>query len=594
MAPIEEMRWYFEPVGPMGGATGGAFRNVLQGSGLPAEVELAREAIQNSCDAAAGEQPVRVVFRIEELDQQRAQQFVQDLQLDALRPRLNALKLQDGKSVNHTSQLQLTYVEDYETVGLSGDPHRRDSHFFRLLLELGDTEKTAKSGTGGSYGYGKAALSIPSRLRLIVAYTAFSSAGDGALVHRLMGCAFFDPHSFEGQDWTGRAWFAVPCHHGQTGAYDPLEGTDAERMADLLGFSPRKGREERGTSILIVDSQVDCETLLRGIEEWWWPRIVDQTLQVEVQVGGDKKHPKPRSNRDLAAFVECYDLALGRAEPTGNHQRSGKFNPHNGIPLGRYAFAHLAPGDELKLGEEWLDRWGARVALIRAPRMVVQYLLPLPRNHRPAVGVFVADPEIDDALRQSEPPNHDRWDKESRRLTDEQRSIVHTVLSRIRREFQKFLKDTQPPVPPNAQPLPILQRELARWLHLPLKRGKGGGHPGDPIEIRWEREPHATAKGTRLRSEGRLALRIREDGEYDEVNAKVVVEAHILERDEQAPSGDQIDVTIREEGSGPAASGSVTTRLLKGEWKRYHVETTEYEPTWSIDLRVKVESIRGR
>ena len=33
----------------------------------------------------------------------------------------------------------------------------------------------------------------------------------------------------------------------------------------------------------IVDAAVDTETVIRGVEEWWWPRLEDGKLDVEIQ-----------------------------------------------------------------------------------------------------------------------------------------------------------------------------------------------------------------------------------------------------------------------------------------------------------------------
>jgi hypothetical protein len=44
------------------------------------------------------------------------------------------------------------------------------------------------------------------------------------------------------------------------------------------------------------------------------------------------------------------------------------------------------------------------------------------------VGVFLADSDIDDILKLSELPNHDRWDPESRRLAQ----LTPSALGRVR------------------------------------------------------------------------------------------------------------------------------------------------------------------
>jgi hypothetical protein len=95
MAMAGHAKWIFEPVGPMGGATGNAFANVLQAAEISPEAELAREAIQNSCDAAkANEKRVRVVFRIVTLEGDSKQRFLAELCLpQGIGERIHSVKV---------------------------------------------------------------------------------------------------------------------------------------------------------------------------------------------------------------------------------------------------------------------------------------------------------------------------------------------------------------------------------------------------------------------------------------------------------------------------------------------------------------------
>jgi hypothetical protein len=206
-----QAEWHFEEVGPMGGAMGNAYANTLQGAGRTPEEELAREAIQNSCDAAAEGSPVvRVEFRMVSLKRKEKEEFLDLMQLkDGFGARIDRLKLPSNNCFSEGRKpLDLVFVEDFGTVGLGGNPHSRHSNFYRLLLSLGESGKTYSAGTGGSYGYGKAALSMNSRIRTIVAYTRFLSNGTGEAI-RLMACAYFDSYDYQQREWTGRVWFGM-------------------------------------------------------------------------------------------------------------------------------------------------------------------------------------------------------------------------------------------------------------------------------------------------------------------------------------------------------------------------------------------------
>ncbi len=304
----------------MGGATGNAFANTLEASGLTPAAELAREAIQNSCDAAnAEERRVRVISRIESLEGKASRRFLKDLRLTgSFSQRLPSLRIAlDYCLENPSRPLCLVFVEDYGTVGLRGDPHDLRSHLYRLLLSVGDSAEAFEGQrSGGSYGYGKSALSLNSRLRTIVAYSCFEPDETGATA-RLMACAYFDAHEFKGRQWTGRARFGVE-RPGSAPVVDPRRDAVAHDLAERLGFRRRKA-DEHGTSILIVDSDVrDPEPLLRAIEDWWWPRLLDHELEIGarryrvVRVGvhsmWDAAVAPPMDETQLA-LVTCYPFA---------------------------------------------------------------------------------------------------------------------------------------------------------------------------------------------------------------------------------------------------------------------------------------------
>ena len=192
--------WTLERVPIMGGATGEAFVNPLHGTGMPVASVLAREAIQNSVDAWQRDRAdkAKVVFRRVSLTGKAKREFVAVAGLDTefLRRR-KILGFQQDHCIDSLGKpnapLHILYIEDYGTHGLYGNPHDSKSHFFRLLLSLGDSAKSRnRKDSGGSYGYGKAVYSANSRIHTILAYSVFDPRDDGEKHHaRLMGCAIF-------------------------------------------------------------------------------------------------------------------------------------------------------------------------------------------------------------------------------------------------------------------------------------------------------------------------------------------------------------------------------------------------------------------
>ncbi len=295
----------------------------------PAAV-LAREAIQNSADAQLNGQKVKVAFRKVELRGHEKKAFVEALALaQELPARKELLGFQLNHCVDHLDDLDrplsLLYVDDFNTCGLSGDPHSSSSHFFRLLLSLGDGSKSrGKAGSGGSYGYGKSVYSSNSRIHTLVAYSVFKPEGNNSEnFARLMGCGYFSAHQFNGDEFTGRAWFGVPSANSNA-VIDPFNDADAQRLAKNLGFQVREPGTT-GTSMLIVDCDVDINELRASVEEWWWPRILDEQSGLDVVLYENGKlvpPPRPRSRKDIFPFKRCFDLALRVAIPTGKDEKA--------------------------------------------------------------------------------------------------------------------------------------------------------------------------------------------------------------------------------------------------------------------------------
>jgi len=589
-------KWIFEPVGPMGGATGNAYVNTLQGAGMSPLAELAREAIQNSCDACSGDQRVSVTFRIERLEEDEKQNFLEALELDrAFGPRLGAIALAPEHCLASTTRpLNLLFIEDYGTIGLHGDPHKPSSHFHRLLLSIGDTAKVSGgTGIGGSYGYGKSALSLNSRIRTIVAYSSFPPDETGATA-RLMACAYFDAHEFDGRQWTGRAWYGVRRKSEEL-VVDPLQDDEAHEMAQRLGFRLR-GPDDHGTSILVVD--VDIETpheLLKAIEDWWWPRLVDNELEVQVEDSGQLYFPQPKQRQDLTPFIECYSLAVGRSCPTGPHQKSDRLYRFRGLELGIYSFQLLDEDASKDMPE---DKIGT-VALIRLPKMVIQYA-QFGRSRPPAVGVFFAAPDIDEILKLSEPPTHDRWDANAKRLEiaqpdeDTARAVVRIVRDRLKRQMRKFQASAAPPKVSGEQRLIFLERQLASLFQPPLRGHDGRKGEVEPIEIRFREGPSSrTVQPGKIQTFAKVAVRLSQDADEEEVKALVRVCVPVLKHDHGAED-ELLSLRIEHDTTAvcaePMPEPEIPVILKKNEWHEFSLQTVPYDHEWTVKIRVEVIS----
>ena len=595
------MKWLFHASDPMGGAAGEAFANTLKSPGMPPEHVLAREAIQNSVDAGTGAK-VEVRFRANVVKGAEKAEFVQAADLGHIAERSKELLLSEPNclaSLNKPDvELRLLYVEDYNAVGLSGNPHDKDSNFYRLLLSLGDRSKsrTAQGSTGGSYGFGKSVYSSSSAIQTIFAYTRFK--GGDVERTRIFGCGYFISHDYKNAPYSGRAWLGLPEKQDDKGrvVVDPIEGELADDLAARLGFSLRESGE-LGTSILIVDAAVDVRAIERGIEDWWWPRLVENKLDVVIHDSDGVTHyPKPKKNPALKPFIEAYDVAVGRAVAKAGVQKFAPFNKESGLEMGRCGFVVSpldASGNQIVSPERVNS-----VALIRGPLMVVSYHAVSQAN--PAiVGVYVApdEDEVEKVLRKSEPPAHDRWDPDSTNLRDENhkaRDIVQSILNRIKANLRRFQSEAAPATPVKQRRMTQLERALGAYFK---PSGSSGSPPApesapSPLHLEFSRPPYAEATDDgMLRLKSVFTVRLDDTSDEDSVPLRLQMNCPILEDNNE--EGDNLKLSIVVEGvdvaSDEADPWTYRFTLGKSGKAKFKVESAPYDPAWTVRLRPDID-----
>lgn len=594
------MEWLFHASDPMGGAAGEAFANTLKSPGMHPEHVLAREAIQNSVDAGFGSK-VEVHFRAAAVTGAKKSEFIKAAGLTDIAARTKELELIGPNCLlvldKPRTPIRLLYVEDYNAEGLSGDPHDKGSNFYRLLLSLGDRSKSRTAhGTGGSYGFGKSVYSSSSAIQTIFAYTRFKAA-DGKERTRIFGCGYFVSHDFKRKSYSGRAWLGSKPSTDELGrvVVDPLENKAADELATQLGFKLRSAGE-RGTSILIVDAAVDVAAIVRGVEDWWWPRLVENKLDVQIHdVNGTVHYPKPKKNEALKPFIEAFDIARTRAVAKTGVQKYAPFQREGGLAMGGCGFVVVpvdANGNPTVSG----DRSNS-VALIRAPLMVVAYHA-VSQASPPIVGAYMAPEEdvVEQALRKSEPPAHDRWDPESTNLRDEtgkNGKLVESILSRIRFGLRRFQAEAAPPAPAKQRRMTQLERALGGYFK---PQGHGGGAVPEagpsPLHLEFARPAfaEATADGM-LRLKSVFSIRLDDKSEEDEVALRLRVNCPVLEDDNE--EGDDLKLDIEVDGVAATVDEAdpLTYRfkLPKHAKAKFKIESESYDPAWTVRLRPDIE-----
>lgn len=595
--------WTFERSGPMGGAAGEAFTNPLAATGMPRAAVLAREAVQNSVDASADGGKVLVRFREQRIAGEEKSAFAKAAKLDLLAARADEILPNQpnclGSLSDDQAEISLLYVEDFRTTGLEGDFSKASSKFYRFLLSLGDGGKIREShGSGGSFGFGKSVYSSNSAINSIYAYSKTKDE-NGNVRSIIFGCGYFRSHEVGGDFHTGRAWFGRDVSPGG-GAFqkvEPLIGDDADSLALALGFTLRKN-DDLGTSVLIIDSSIDLNEVTAGVEDWWWPRLVSNELDVQI-VGADgtKSMPRPRKREHLRPFIEAYEVCTTQAIPKPGSELRKPFNKKGELSLGTCALKVLEKGSDgsLSVPEDRVDS----IALMRAPKMVVAYYRAWNAGNPPLVGVYVADDEIDDILRCAESPAHDKWDLDSPRLRDEDgnnRAVVDSVLRRLRSTVKTFQQQASPPPPPRPRKLGLLERTLANFLS-PSKGGPepGPDHPSAPIHLKYDVSPQleATDDG-QLRMSTTFALKLKEDAEIDELDVRLKVTCAVVA---DGTDVDPIPLVTTSDADDlhtmDAEAGVYRVRLNKRIAVKLSSKSAAYDPNWTIRFVPEVEPLEA-
>lgn len=581
--------WHYEEEPLNGGAGGEVFRSIFNGSGADAATRLAREAIQNSVDASAPGKMALVTLQLHSYSGEQRAALWQAAGLEVFAKRKEVIGLHKQNVLADSDEpLRVLHVVDANTTGLSGDPEKSSSKLRKLLMEIGGSQKLdAQTGTGGSYGFGKAVYSASSRIAVIFAYSRTTDDA-GAELSLLMGCAYHKAHSFEGRATTGRAFFAKATKVSSGTRYDAFKNEEADLLAARLGMQ-RPGNE-LGTTVAIFDCPISADDVRIGVEKSWWPKIERDNFKVKI-IGEDGKplHARPRLDPSIRPFIEAMNVALGSSPEMKGKSAQHKFNKVEGLSLGTLGLFVMPSQPDV--GEETdieLDHRDT-IALVRSPGMVVQYYGKRQVNHPPVAGVFLASEEIDPILRRSEPPEHDRWDPKADRLdpSGNEREIVETVHKRIWNELRAFQRRARPSDPAGPSNFAQLERELAQLFGPSAKRSPvGPGAKATPISL--EPAVHIEADGDALKMKGRVTVGLKADHDGT-LNVRIDLKLNAI--DEAGRHSEAVPVTAEvESGKGVLLDdGGWQISLEPGEKVRIDVTSASYDREWTVDF---VPSVR--
>ena len=318
-----------------------------------------------------------------------------------------------------------------------------------------------------------------------------------------MGITKSAPYSYEGKKYLGYIYHADQFIKKDFDfEVTPYRNEDADRIAEKLGFTKRERSEEgTGTSIAIVGlenkSNEFFKDLKESVEKYWWKKIVDNELNVEIiNKEGVVEVPDPESNSYLEPYIFCYRLLEkkgGNTDPdikVHTKQFKGKILD---FPLGKIVLREIVSGSQESINEK--SNLVNSIALFRESGMIIEYKKNLHAvSNIFTVGVFEAHKKLNKLLRSAEPANHWGWMEKSKRLIDlkeyekldisleDAQKVIKSIYRQIRdvqREFQYKLTPESKITSSNFRNLDVL---LTKFFGKGKKKGPGGG--GSPRNLR--------------------------------------------------------------------------------------------------------------
>ena len=477
--------------------TGGFLTAYDQREFSPEEV-AARESGQNAMDAGKSVSGVtRLVFQKLKASGQDKKNFLDLIKAnELLEPRIGVFGLEErnkwfAKSVEHflsSDQIHALLIRDYNTCGLGGrwDRYQKGDHFAKLVCALNlDDKADGNPSSGGSFGLGKTTYAKSSNINTVIYHSVFVPTIDtDETQRRLMVAGVFPKHEFNGKNFGGFAYFGKE-NEKNPGIAEPLKDSEAlqfwSKMSEIFSVNLERSASETGTDILIIMDSLDLKKIKLAVEDYYFPALISNELSVSfIDENNDVDSPSVLAREDLDQFVKLYKRAKGSELIKEDTLRVDSFNRRESLNIGRYAYQASEP-------DEASSKRNNCVAIMRGTGMVVNYVKVGGDQYEPAVGVFIADSDMQPYLQIAENAAHSEWSEHSHRLhqkfSENGRSIVSHVNSVIKRRFIEFQKELQPDISHSRSENGL----FARLLTSALAGSKGDASPkksfNNPVSI---------------------------------------------------------------------------------------------------------------
>lgn len=506
---MKSLVWQWELFGGRSRSAGNTSTDGLVDSSLSITELVAREITQNTDDAMdefrtaeyADVHEPKLTYRFVNYTGDDKKRIVKLLNLRDLREHAPFIKnprtdqdleadtcLSDLADLN--VPLSVMYVIERGAVGLIGDPVAKPqkSRWYNALVSQGVSYHESDTQSGGTFGFGKAAFQLGSRLSMVIAYSHFPKQDGDSVTRRLGGYIYQRHHALEsapGQPYyTGFAEFGTTTQDG-LGEHltRPFEDADADELAVELGLAREASGDinSYGTSFMIVDPDLTPEGLRGAIELNWWPALMSNALEIDIiDYDGKSLPPRPLKRKDLLPYLECWNFIVGISEPSGDYQKLTSFYREviggEEVRLGKLAIV----ADETTCFERVLVEGETRastIALIRQRKMVVEYF-DFFEDRPPFVqGVLFSDPQIETHLAKAEPKEHDRWWVHAKARVksewpEDRKKVVQALFDRTYRTLAQFRSGLRVNTDEETIRLDRLSRRLGNLLKTRGSKGK--------------------------------------------------------------------------------------------------------------------------
>lgn len=412
-------KWHFDEAGR---AVTGPNDSIYETFKANPYYSIVREAIQNSLDVQLNKaKPVKVVFSFDKIEKVNYpnlfeikkhiiacwQTHKDDIQAEKLFSPMSGY-------IDRYSQIEILKISDFNTIGMDYNATDYNSPFMSFLGEGKSAKKEA--GSGGSFGFGKGAYYVLSKIRTLIVSTKTESN------------KFF----FE-----GRTRLATHKIDDKTFTRDGFYNKENSTVDNIDEIPDYFKRDEPGTDIYVIGliKLEDREQqMIKSVLNNFWLAIHDNKLIVQI---GDVEINRSNLEQIIDKYFE------GQSE-SGTPTDIESWNPKSYLKSVKYA----KNNEQFKVYEERLPTIGEvklfvylekglpnRVSYFRSPKMVV-----FKKTNQKVKGysaVFICDNERGNKiLRLMENPAHNEWKPEN--YLDEN-DEQHSEAKKAKKEISDFI-----------------------------------------------------------------------------------------------------------------------------------------------------------